>query len=783
MKTRCGSTVLISILMLFTASVTCDAQSSKITAGNFQTIYLPTDHARLQGAINDVKNISKFQWRKIAGPSEVKFGSAGNSSTTVTNLRAGEYRFELSATLSNKSIMRDTSVLVVYSTADVKVPSANNYPNLLGSNPGYYGAGWNDRQVYTMMAKAGCGSTRSTIPMFFFKYYGDSIRYPEFKYFYDTLGFRENVYFLYNLAGTDYPDQSDETFNGERAVVPKGMYLPIWNSDGSVNINNTFAYYCFKSATVYGKFFRYFEVWNEPDFTGNWAAAGALPGTPGNWWESDPKSTDLYNLKAPAQYYVRMLRIAYEVIKRYQPDAIITLGGVGFPSFLHFILRSTDNPVADKSGKRGAKTPEYPFTGGAYFDGLSFHSYPQFYLKFWDFTTGSMGYKRNSDEAIDQTIRDKQKFEKLLWQFGYDGKRLPAKPFICTEINIPRKQIQQDIGGIEVQKNFAWKTIAQFAKNGINQVYWFVTAETADYENSNDGYKLMGLIKNVLRTRPGREELTEEGVANKSAQLLLDNFFYDEALTRQLKLPPNIEGGAWKNPKTGEVRFMLWAKTGQDLDENSVGYYSMPEKFQDKKLEVYKPDYAISKKAASVIEPIGMKLNGEPVVLIVSKQNAEKRIALSAVMNRKPFVSAGRDTIIHQQFLMVRGNVGTNLESNAATNFYWDLVKVPANQGDYPALKNKFTLSPVIMGLQKGVYGLRLTASNNFGIFSSDTVWIAVDTLVSFPDIHAQAKPFQEESFSTARAILQNEPIVLSNLLVRNRKSKLWNIPKGELSR
>jgi len=177
-----------------------------------------------------------------------------------------------------------------------------------------------------------------------------------------------------------------------------------------------------------------------------------------------------------------------------------------------------------------------------------------------------------------------------------------------------------------------------------------------------------------------------------------------------------------------------------------------------------------------------MKLNGEPVVLIVSKQNAEKRIALSAAMNRKPFVSAGRDTIIHQQFFMVRGNVGTNLESNAATNFYWDLVKVPANQGDYPALKNKFTLSPVIMGLQKGVYGLRLTASNNFGIFSSDTVWIAVDTLVSFPVIHAQIKPFQEESFSTAHAIFQNVPFVLNNPKVRNRKSKFLNIPKGELS-
>ena len=772
MKTRRGLILLLlTLVAFFAASVNCDAQSSRISAGNFQIIYLPANQARLQGSIKGIKSNPKFQWKKISGPSSVKFGSGTNILTTITNLSAGEYHFELSAILPDKSIIRDTSVVVVYNNADVKVPSANNYPNLLGSNPGYYGSGWNDRQVYTMMAKAGCGSTRSTIPMFFFKYYGDSIRYPEFKYFYDTLGFRENVYFLYNLAGTDYPDQSDETFNGERAVVPKGMYLPIWNKDGSVNANNTFANYCFKSATVYGKFFRYFEVWNEPDFTGNWAAAGALPGTPGNWWENDPKSTDLYNLKAPPQYYVRMLRIAYEVIKRYQPDAIITLGGIGFPSFLHFILRSTDNPVADKNGKPGSKSSEYPFTGGAYFDGLSFHSYPQFYLKFWDFTTSSMGYKRNSDEAIDQTIRDKQKFEKLLWQFGYDGKKLPAKPFICTEINIPRKQIQQDIGGIDVQRNFAWKTIAQFAKNGISQVYWFVTAETDDYDKSQDGYKLMGLIKNVLRTRPGREELTEEGIANKSAQLLLSDFFYDEVLTRQLNLPPNIDGGAWKNKKTGEIRFMLWAKTGQDLDENSVGYYSMPEKFKDKKLEVYKPDYAATKKSTSIVDPVGIKLNGEPVILVITNQPAEKRNASSAGMNRKPIVSAGRDTIIHQQFLTVRGNVEMNRESSSATNYYWDLIRVPSAQGDYPALKNKFTLSPVLMGLQKGLYGLRLTASDRFGTFSSDTVWIAVDTSISFPVIQAQVKPFQDAYFSNSSFIFENAPFIPSNLLVRNRKS------------
>ncbi|HYJ37467.1 MAG TPA: hypothetical protein VEV87_02580, partial [Chitinophagaceae bacterium] len=632
------------------------------------------------------------------------------------------------------------------------------YPNLFGSNPGYYGPSWSDRQVYTMMAKAGCRSTRSTIPMFFFKYYGDSSRYSEFKYFYDTLGFRENVYFLYNMGGTDYPDQSEEVFNGERALVPNGMYLPIWNNDGSVNAANTFANYCYKSVKVYGKFFRYYEIWNEPDFTGNWGAAGALPGTAGNWWENDPQPTDLYNLKAPGQYYIRMLRIAFEVIKRYQPDAVITLGGVGFPSFLHFILRNTDNPEMDKHGKKGGKNATYPLTGGAYFDGLSFHSYPQFYLKHWDYTIGNMGYRRNSDEAIDHTIRDKKKFEKLLEQFGYDGKLHPVKPFICTEINIPRKQIQQDIGGVEVQRNFAWKTIAQAAKNNIKQVYWFVTAETADFSSSDDGYKLMGLFKNVLNTYPGREQLTEEGIANKSAQLLLQNFFYDAGITKSLNLPPGIDGLALKNRTTGEVRFMLWAKTCKDLDENSESFYSFPKKFSDKKLEAFKWNYFISNKPAFVAEPIGLRLTGEPVVLVQSRENAATDLITS---NKKLKSAAGRDTIIHQAFIGLRGSA---LASPAEQlYFYWDIVSLPSSQGDYPSIKNKNSLNPVVMGLQKGVYGIRLTVSNQLGAFSSDTVWIGVDTLISIRDNHSQLKPNRRLNISMKGFNLKNERFARSS--------------------
>ena len=710
------------------------AQSIQLNAGSFQTLYLPSSQVNLKGALKGFGGDVKYQWRKIAGPESAKIVAAAKANTSVTNLSAGEYAFELTASLGTRGVLKDTVGVFVLPTANQKVPVVNEYPNLLGSNPGYYGPKWNDRQVYTMMAKAGCRSTRSTIPMFFFKYYGDSSRYAEFRYFYDTLKFRENVYFLYNMGGTDFPDQSDEVFNGERALVPKGLYEPIWNEDGTVNTNNTFANYCYKSVKVYGRFFRYYEIWNEPDFTGNWGAAGALPGTAGNWWENDPNPTDLYNLKAPAQYYIRMLRIAYEVIKRYQPDAMITLGGVGFTSFLHFVLRSTDNPNTDKNGKRGSKNASYPLTGGAYFDCFSFHSYPQFYLKFWDFTAGNMGYKRNSDEAVDQTIRDTKKFENLLIEFGYDGKHQPAKPFICTEINIPRKQIQQDIGGIEVQRNFAWKIIAQAAKNNIKQVYWFVTAETAEFATGQDGYKLMGLFKNILATYPGREQLTEEGIANKSAHLLLSDFFYDSVITKSLNLSPAIDGLAWRNRKTGEIRFMLWAKTGKDLDETSEYLYSFPRNFANKKLQAFKWDYALTNKPSFISEPVRLKLTGEPLIFAF----AAEKSSVALPQGKNIVVEAGRDTVVHQQFLALSGSAKSS--SGHHLYYYWDIIHLPATQADFPAIKNKHSANPVVMGLQKGVYGLRFTASDHDGAFSSDTVWIGVDTLISIPGKRAQMK-------------------------------------------
>jgi len=96
-----------------------------------------------------------------------------------------------------------------------------------------------------------------------------------------------------------------------------------------------------------------------------------IPGEDGNWWENNPDPCD-YALHAPIQYYVRMLRISYEIIKTLDPDSYITIAGVGFPSFIDAVLRNTDNPID------GSIVEGYPLTGGAYFDAIAYNSLPHF---------------------------------------------------------------------------------------------------------------------------------------------------------------------------------------------------------------------------------------------------------------------------------------------------------------------------------------------------------------------------------------------------------------------
>lgn len=138
--------------------------------------------------------------------------------------------------------------------------------------------------------------------------------------------------------------------NGTQYGVPNGLSASIF-ADGtdvykpgvSVNRANKFASYMYDMVTRYKGKIAYWQVWNEPDFpsgdlgTGTTGSNGAT-----RYWDGS------------VQQYVRLLKVAYTLVHGIDPAAKVTLGGLGYESYLGAII---DN-------------------GGApYFDVVDFHAY------------------------------------------------------------------------------------------------------------------------------------------------------------------------------------------------------------------------------------------------------------------------------------------------------------------------------------------------------------------------------------------------------------------------
>ena len=125
-------------------------------------------------------------------------------------------------------------------------------------------------------------------------------------------------------------------------------------------------------------------------------------------------------------HYIRLLRIAYTVIKKYDPKGYIIPGGLGYQSFLDVILRHTDNPNG------GKVSGEFPLRGGAYFDTLSMHNYPQYGTRYY--ANGQWIPDRHSDKAVSVFLESHESFAAVLAKHGY-GTKFSAKPYIITEMN------------------------------------------------------------------------------------------------------------------------------------------------------------------------------------------------------------------------------------------------------------------------------------------------------------------------------------------------------------
>ena len=461
---------------------------------------------------------------------------------------------------------------------------------------------------------AGVKSLRVALPEWFMNYFGQDIRKVDFQH-YEKLGMKDHTVFI----GNPQDDHKDQTIYCHKDSINSqlfaNMYLPIWDNGENgtpVNDDNYMAIYLWNTVSNYGPHVKYWEVMNEPDLS--WTPSAWLPRSdPDSWFNKDPEPCET-KMKAPVQHYVRMMRIAYEVIKYIDPDDYITTGGIGYPSFLHAILRNTDNPDG------GKVTAEYPLKGGAYFDVLSYHSYPHVEGRYridWNPNKNDFDYLRNSDYAADGVTNKKVEFEDVFNEFGYDGVTYPLKRWIITETNIPSQDILpggDNYGNSEIQRNWTIKAFVNVQRENIDHVHFYRLGHDAEPDEAEHEFQLMGIYKNLNRTTPYQQEFTDQGIAFKTMSETLSGYEYDHEQTNKMGLGGNVRGAAFKNV-AGDFRYVLWAQTTIDQSEVAHAVYSFPSSFQIETLHSTNWSHSIDGILGNVASS-GIVLTGAPAFLV-----------------------------------------------------------------------------------------------------------------------------------------------------------------------
>ncbi|HEU0109583.1 MAG TPA: carbohydrate-binding protein, partial [Flavisolibacter sp.] len=476
-------------------------------------------------------------------------------------------------------------LIVLFITTSVAAQStANSFSSYIpysgkyryGANPGYYGSNWSAQDVATLamgntsLNVKGVGVKSLRVPLYddHLTYYGFNVEVPKLQH-YINLGGGDITAFV----GNPHPTRRETiTFPGspEQAKTFKGLYEPVWLDAAQTQINpaNTYAKYLYDVVKVYGQYVKFWEIVNEPDYT--YSASGWLgdanPPSPGSWFDHNPTADELENLRAPIFYYIRTLRVSWEVIKKLQPNSYVCTGGIGYRSFLDAILRNTDNP------SDGSINSNYPLKGGAYFDIMSFHNYPMYSLKAWSNTIGGFELFRHSDAAVKAYIKCKDNMEALLQTYGYNGATYPKKQFICTETGVSRIMDGETWGSNEGQKNYMVKAQVASQRSGIKQVYWYTVGDQA---NAYAQYDQMGMYKYFGSSFPYNATPTDQGIALKTTSDILYDKTYDATRTSALNLPSSVDGGAFRG-SDGKYVYVLWAKTTTDLSENASATYSFP---------------------------------------------------------------------------------------------------------------------------------------------------------------------------------------------------------------
>ncbi|MCC6692147.1 MAG: T9SS type A sorting domain-containing protein [Chitinophagaceae bacterium] len=487
-------------------------------------------------------------------------------------------------------------------------------PFRYGVNLGWYDGSWDDFTTSNIAAGnpalniPGIGATTLRPKVFeqFTETWGIGILNGRFQHF-QSLGLAEHTLFVDLPVASSHADNTKYQGCTESSRLYANMYEPIWDDGANgtpVNDNNHYALYIYQLAQTYKNYVRFWEIINEPDQ--DWGMVGWKDQSyADSWWTNAPTACQLKNIYVPIYQYIRLMRISYEVIKSVDPSAYVTPGGIGYASFLDCLLRYTDNP-AD-----GSISALYPNYGGAYFDVLSFHSYPHLNM-------GSTN--RNSDRANQIFVNTISDFETVLSNRGFNGITYPKKYLICTENNAPRKSIGGQWGGVAEQRNYIIKSFMSSYKKGLLQTQLYCLGDLEPYNTAVNSFSVMGMYQDLHNIGPlwnggaYLQKITDGGVAYKTTSQLLNGYTYNPSLTSALNLPANVDGAVFRN-NAGENMYVLWAKTTANNSEAATANFSIPPGAEGTPhLYKYEWNYSASGTVSDILKD-NIALTGSPVFL------------------------------------------------------------------------------------------------------------------------------------------------------------------------
>lgn len=504
--------------------------------------------------------------------------------------------------------------LLLFVSIGVNGQTANDFSSVVpyiakysySSNTGYYGNHLSNTQLGQMQKTAGCMSLRP----FVFNYFPDNTYVTDFAG-YSAAGL---LNFTPCLGGVSPENRLDSNFGGGTSFVWRGLYNNIYAGDTSLHIidtSNRFAVFVNAMDSIYGDKVLTWEIINEPDISSSSCPWDSLQAC--YWGDSLPQPANLENLRAPFYYYVRMLRIAWTVIKNRHPNTHITVGGIGYWTFLDQLMKNTDNP------SDGSVTSAFPYKGGAYIDIISIHSYPYYLWNRWSDSCSCFVQYHYSDYAADVFTWLINRMNEIQIDNGYDNVTYPKKPIICTETGLPTNTLSGHYGSPEVARNYhmKWQIWGQYY--GLADGYKFQTG--SDTSTSTNEFASMGLYGDLTQPNvtPTNAPRKESFYANLTMYHLLYNKNIDYVRTAQLGINTDSTRGVAFRDNANNYVYAIWALTETNNSEVANANYSFPSNIPITGGRRYEWDYSQTGASASFTQNVA--LTGEVSMFLVPRSS------------------------------------------------------------------------------------------------------------------------------------------------------------------